>query len=333
MTDGPHSHAMIGEVMDVVSPLHVTLTATGHIDHAGPTMLKIFEGRSLIGSRILEEFEVTRPRPIATMAELRDTAGQQLHLKMRRAPYSSLKGVFLAMGQGGVLAMSFGIRLADSVSQFNLTASDFAPTDLAVELLYLVEARNIVMDETDRLNARLRIACDVAEREALTDPLTGLGNRRALEQAVAALLLDREEFALMQIDLDHFKLVNDTQGHDAGDFVLKQVAEVLRKVTRSGDTVSRLGGDEFVVVFPGLRDGERLDDIAKRLILGIETPVLFGGELCRISASAGTTFSHFYPDPALDEMLKDADAALYASKNAGRGQHQMFQPPLKGPPH
>ncbi len=315
-------------VMDAVSPLHVALSGTGHVVHTGPTVKKLFDGHCLNGARVLEQFEVTRPKHISTMAALWENRGEILHLRMRRNPATTFKGVFLEDEdlKGGILALSFGIRVADAVAEYNLTAADFAPTDLAVEMLYLVEARKLVQAETDGLNERLKDARDQAEREALTDPLTGLANRRALDRQVDKLIEAREPFALMQIDLDHFKAVNDNQGHEAGDYVLRQVASVLSTVTRTRDTVVRLGGDEFLLVFPGLSERAKLHEIADRLLTGIEAPIVHRNQLLRVSASIGTTLSKFYTRPSLEKMLKDADAALYSSKNAGRAQHIVYEP-------
>jgi diguanylate cyclase (GGDEF)-like protein len=138
-------------------------------------------------------------------------------------------------------------------------------------------------------------------------------------------MIDRKvPFGLMHIDLDYFKAVNDTLGHAAGDFVLQVVAKVLLSQTRVGDTVARVGGDEFVVVFKDLTDPDKLFNIAKRVVEKLTEPSDFQGQVCRVSASIGITISTDYAQPSADKMLSDADEALYASKNAGRGQAKLF---------
>ena len=167
-----------------------------------------------------------------------------------RAP--GFRGLAVPLDGGGVLInLSFGMTVVEAVRDHRLTDADFAPTDLAMELLYLVEAKTAVMQELRDMNRRLEGAKTAAEEQALTDTLTGLRNRRAMDMALSRLMLRGTPFGLMHLDLDFFKAVNDTLGHAAGDHVLRQVARVLRVQMRGGDTVARMGGDEFVVAPAG----------------------------------------------------------------------------------
>src|SRR5690606_16624789 len=118
-----------------------------------------------------------------------------------------------------LIDLSFGIAVIEAVRRHDLTATDFAATDLAVEMLYLAEARAAVMRAALSLNDRLRAARREAEALAMRDTLTGLGNRRALDEALQRLIARREPFGLMHLHLDYFKDVNDTLGHAAGDAV------------------------------------------------------------------------------------------------------------------
>lgn len=154
--------------------------------------------------------------------------------------------------------------------------------------------------------------------------MTGLKNRRAMDHVLSRFIAAGEAFGLMQVDLDFFKAVNDTMGHAAGDHVLQQVAKILVEETRSDDLVARIGGDEFVLLFHRLTDIDKLNDIARRIIDRMEVPILFNGAKCRISASIGTTISDYYPTPDVEQMLSDADLALYASKNKGRACNTVF---------
>lgn len=316
------THAALGLIM----PMHLLVDRSGHIIHAGPTADKLCGERKMIGQRLLEVLELQRPSRIDSVAKLRQLAGQRLHFRLRNRRDTVLKGIAVPVGeQGGLLInLSFGIGIIDAVHDFDLTSHDFAATDLAIEMLYLVEAKSAVLAELKRLNARLEGAKREAEEQAQTDMLTGLANRRAMDRRLAELAGGTDSFGLMHIDLDYFKDVNDTLGHAAGDFVLRNVASILRSLIRQGDVVARAGGDEFVILFPGLANVELLQGIAERIIARLEEPMVFEGQTCRISASIGTTVSEFYPNADPDRMLADADEALYASKRAGRARATLF---------
>jgi diguanylate cyclase (GGDEF)-like protein len=222
--------------------------------------------------------------------------------------------------------MSLGVNVVEAVRRYNLSSVDFAPADPTVDMLYLIEAKSIALEESKRLNARLEGARVEAETQASTDTLTGLQNRRSMDTLLHHLEGSSQQFGLMHLDLDYFKQVNDTFGHGAGDHVLKFVAAVLHDETRANDLVARVGGDEFVLIFRDCVDLAVLDGIAWRIISRLEEPIAYEGHLCRISASIGTTLSSFYRKPAADQMLNDVDRALYTSKDQGRARHTVFSP-------
>lgn len=318
----PSSFALGSDALGALMPMHLCLDAAGIIRSVGPTLRKIAAGTPLEGVDFFATFEVRRPGGIADMAGLAAQAGARLFLVLEPGAIS-LRGVAVPLGPPGggmIVNLSFGIALSDAVGRHALTDADFAPTDLAVEMLYLLEAKNSVMEELHNLNRRLHDARLLAEEQALTDTLTGLRNRRAMDATLARLIAQKLPFGLMHIDLDCFKQVNDTLGHAAGDHVLEHVAGVLQSMSRTGDGVFRVGGDEFVVVFPGLADAGRLQGVARRMIGALGRPVESEGGTARVSASVGIVVSTLYTEPQADRMLSDADRALYASKNAGRGR-------------
>jgi len=310
------------EILDLLCPMHARLDAAGTIRHAGPTLRKLSGEAAEGGARFLEIFELTRPRGIESMTDLAGCGGTRLQLRLRSGPRTRLKGMLAPLPDGGaVVNLSFGISILDAVRDYALTNADFAATDLAMEMLYLVEAKSAAMEASRMLNLRLRGAMIAAEEQAYTDTLTGLKNRRALDHVLARLIGRGEDFALMQLDLDRFKAVNDTMGHAAGDHVLQHVARILVEETRERDTVARIGGDEFVLLL--LRPGARtqIAALAARLIARIEAPIVLGEDRAAISASAGTALSRDYKAPEAERLLADADAALYAAKRAGRAGH------------
>ncbi|SMX29369.1 Response regulator PleD [Pelagimonas phthalicica] len=311
------------EMLHRFCPMHAVLDSTGHIRQAGPTLHKIC-GDNLEGKRFLEIFEIYRPRAVVGMGDLLKTEGRKLHLRLRHGVRTPVKGVLGADGNGGaVINLSFGISVIDAVRDYSLTSTDFAPTDLAVEMLYLVEAKSAAMDASRNLNTRLQGAMVAAEKRAFTDTLTGLHNRRAVDQVLDRICRSGQPFSLMHIDLDFFKQVNDTMGHAAGDHVLKACARAMLDTSRKDDTAARVGGDEFVIIYTTLTNRSRLSDLAGHLISRIEQPIPFEGQDCNVSASIGVFSSDgSVTDPAL--VMERADVALYAAKRAGRAQYCFF---------
>lgn len=316
----------LGQLM----PMHVWISPTGHIRDAGPTLLKILSGDRLVGRRFLEVFALRRPRECFSLGDFLNLIGRRLSLALRDPPHTAFKGIAVALGagQGVLLNLSFGIEVAAAVRDHKLTNGDFAPTDLTIEMLYLTEAKTAVMEELRKLNKRLHGAKLAAEEQAMTDTLTGLRNRRAMDRTLEWVIEAKVPFGLMHLDLDYFKQVNDTLGHAAGDLVLEVVAGALRSETRESDTVARVGGDEFVIIFPELVDPARLAAIGQRILSRLEEPIGFEGKVARISASIGTTISTFYTPVQPDRILSDADQALYASKRNGRCRVTAWSPDL-----
>ena len=320
------SQASLGHLM----PMHMILAQDGTVLRSGSTVAKLFSGQKITGLCFFDLFKVRQPQGITSVADIIAGNAGKLHLSLKNENQTSLKavGVGLADSDGLLLNMSFGISVVDAIGDFNLTIGDFAATDLAVEMLYLLEAKSAAMAESRKLNTRLQGAKIAAEEQAYTDTLTGLKNRRAMDHVLSRFIEAGEKFGLMQIDLDYFKAVNDKMGHAAGDHVLHEVAKILLEETRSSDLVARVGGDEFVMIFHRLTDINKLNDIAGRIIKRMEVPIPFNGQICRISASIGTTISDNYQSPDMDKMLSDADLALYASKHKGRACYTVFSEEL-----
>ena len=159
---------------------------------------------------------------------------------------------------------------------------------------------------------------------AVVDPLTGLNNRRFLERHLTAMLAQAHDrarpLAMMIIDIDHFKLVNDTYGHDAGDEVLKGVGARIKGMVRGADLICRLGGEEFVVVMPGtgIDVAEKIAERIRAAVHGVRFTINPGGEAIQISISIGV--AERGPDANAEFLYKRADRALYRAKNSGRNQ-------------
>ncbi len=330
----------LAAILDVLCPMHVLLDATGHIVQAGPTTRKVHPSGKLTGARFLEVFELKRPRVVSTMRELCTMAGDKLHLQLRHPPRTDLKGVLVPLGErpvfgpagGALINLSFGISVLDAVQDFSLSSADFAMTDLAVEMMYLVEAKSAAMEASRSLNLRLQGAKAAAEEQAFTDSLTGLGNRRALERELNELIASKQDFALMHLDLDYFKNINDNLGHAIGDMVLQHAARSMASEVRKDDSVIRAGGDEFILILKRVPGPRQAADVADRLLSRLRKPVALNGQICTISASIGAALSHDYPQPVIEQMMEDADVALYEAKARGRGQHVTYDPSLRDAP-
>ena len=186
--------------------------------------------------------------------------------------------------------------------------------------------RGTAADVTARKQAEARI-------EVLTtrDSLTGLPNRMLLAeragQAIAAAARNRSRLALLCIDLDRFRLVNETFGHQSGDALLRAVAERLHNTLRREDTLGRIGGDDFVLLWNGLRSGEEAAMLAQRLLAVLGRPFTVDGHAVNVGASIGIAL---YPEDGRDftDLLKNSDAALYHAKDSGRGTFRFYQPEI-----
>jgi diguanylate cyclase (GGDEF)-like protein/PAS domain S-box-containing protein len=168
---------------------------------------------------------------------------------------------------------------------------------------------------------------NIIRRQAMEDSLTGLLNRRAFSQRIEQRLLECEEadeaaigMALLLIDLDGFKTVNDTFGHDQGDVLLQKVAERLKLAVRDGDTLCRIGGDEFGVVLHSVGNEATASHVAERILYGLtRKPYELGQTALSVGASIGIAI---YPEDGKGEieLFKHADQALYRAKNSGKGR-------------
>ncbi|WP_170752119.1 GGDEF domain-containing protein [Ruegeria lacuscaerulensis] len=313
-------------MLGTLCPMFVLVDGGGRIAQVGPTLQKLRPDQPMPGKDFLEVFELVRLRKVSTLAALLSLAGAKLHLRIKGEPHTALKGLIapLPNGQGAVINLSFGISILDAVRDYALTSADFSGTDLAIELLYLVEAKSAAMEASRSLNLRLQGAMLAAEEQAYTDMLTGLKNRRAMDVLLGHLASGDAPFALMHLDLDFFKSVNDRYGHAAGDYVLQQAACIMVEETRNDDTVARVGGDEFVIIFKHLIDESVLSAIASRLIDRLRQPMIFEGSVCQISASIGTALSTQFQAPKAAEILNAADQALYEAKRMGRSRHCLY---------
>jgi diguanylate cyclase (GGDEF)-like protein/PAS domain S-box-containing protein len=199
--------------------------------------------------------------------------------------------------------------------------------DLAGERLYVC----ILRDLTEQQRAQARI-----HRLAHHDPLTGLENRHALgirlEQQLAQARRNRQPLAVLFIDLDHFKKINDSLGHQAGDELLTGAAARMKDLLRDVDALARLGGDEFIIVLCGPLSPDSVSAVAVRLVASLQQPYRLAGTTAHSGASVGVAlFPEDGQDP--DTLLRHADMAMYVAKREGRGNFQFFSPAMNAATH
>lgn len=204
-------------------------------------------------------------------------------------------------------------------------AKDFVskPLDMAEVLM---RVRNMV--EVRLLHRKNRNYAKLLEELALNDPLTGLANRRLLDDRMAMALVhaqrNKSAMAVIYLDLDGFKKINDTHGHSVGDVLLKMVAERLLTTVREEDTVARLGGDEFAIALWHVSGTEYAASVAVRAIAAVSQPYDVEGHIVDITTSAGVSIYPVHGEDAAT-LMKSADQALYVAKAEGKNAYRVAE--------
>jgi diguanylate cyclase (GGDEF)-like protein len=203
------------------------------------------------------------------------------------------------------------------------------PNGVALEVRSIPLPNGGLMRTFTDITERKRTADKIAHM-AHHDPLTGLANRALLrehiESALARQRRTHESFALLLIDLDRFKAVNDMLGHRGGDLLLQKVAERLRGCVREVDTIARLGGDEFAILQSAATGREQVEALARRVVEVVSAPYGLDGTPAVIGASIGIARSHDSPD--IEQLFHNADLALYRVKAEGRNNFRLFEPEM-----
>lgn len=236
---------------------------------------------------------------------------------------STLGSLFLTLWRQLITFIKL-IDIVTDMSQKNRFES-FQLKEAKNEVQQLVRAFNQLI--ADRLEHERNIW-----KEANLDPLTNLPNRKYLYELLRYLVKDatrrKESFALLFLDLDGFKAINDTEGHKAGDELLQILAKRFSNILRQNDIVARIGGDEFVIVLPHITNKAGLEKTASKLLTAISTPIqLSNGKTVRVSGSIGI---NLFPEDAtdVDTLMMHADIAMYAAKAAGKNTYRFYRQDL-----
>lgn len=268
------------------------------VSHRGDLLYKNSKLDEIFGREIVDQ---------ADFQDLETTTGEPLYLAATRQ---------LKASSGNEFVVDILHPVEDSDRTIRIRVRTYG--DISGRPEYVGSAEDI----TDEVRRSSQL-----EAEALTDPMTGAANRRALEMAITDLLAveDAKTFAVLLCDLDGFKQVNDTLGHGAGDDVIAEVGRRLQDVSRDGDTVARLGGDEFVVVARNVRDYDHAMELAERILPLLRAPFSIADTQIELSGSVGVAISS--SESTMLGVLQQADHAMYEAKRAGRNQAMAYQTP------
>jgi diguanylate cyclase (GGDEF)-like protein len=290
-------------------------------------------------------------------------AGRSFSLAETAIDFESLPDVFLRLTEAGKLleykvqatselylspqqwqGMSVRAFLPERVSVlFEAAITQVIQTQTSVTLEYslmlsqqktffearLFPARQQVLGMIRNISDRKQIEAQLLY-DALHDPLTGLPNRTLFMDRVDMAMcrshrLAAHRYAVLFIDLDRFKLINDSLGHVVGDQLLIAISDLLRQCIRAGDTVARLGGDEFTILLDDIKALDEVKTVAARIQEKLKAPILIDAHEISIGASVGIVLGSALYTKAVD-LLRDADIALYQAKENGKGCYAIFEP-------
>jgi len=252
-----------------------------------------------------------------------EAIGKSLHSMLAPSRYKKLYDAalmkFQQSGRGDAVGKTLELKaLRKSGEEFSM--------ELSLSVVQLKDgwhAVGIIRDISERKQAE-----ETIRQMAYHDSLTGLPNRKLFSDrtdiALAQAGRSQKNVAVIMLDLDNFKDINDTLGHNVGDSLLKTTADRLKAAMRKSDTVARFGGDEFVLLLPELKGIEDASRVAQKIVESLRKPFRFNTHQLIVTASIGIAV---YPDDGSDEaaLLKNADIAMYQAKQAGRDRFQVFK--------
>jgi len=309
---------------------------------AVPAWHALLEDSAALTAAIQEQLQQPARRGLVRAAQHAAVAAEEAEQTLRNSAAAVL-GLLLLVSVLLTLSISVPVRRLTAATR-RLAAGDRsarAPRGGSREVAELADSFNTMADRIEYAEAELRahqteLERHVAERTrqlhhlAHHDPLTQLPNRRTLSAHLTEALTragSQQRLALLFVDLDNFKSINDTLGHSFGDRVLQHIAERLRKATRGAALLARLGGDEFTVLLENIKSSAEIERHAAEIVAALQHPLNIDGRVLTTSASIGASL---YPDHAADAegLLRAADVALFRAKELGRNRFTLYSPAL-----
>ena len=309
-------------ILDQASPFHMVLGGDLTVRQVGSSLRRLCP-QIVPGCALESVVELVSPRVPLTRDSLIARARSMFLLKVRGVELT-LRGQMLYDAAADVMIFLGApwITKLSTIAEMGLTLEDFAVSDNIVDYLLLLQTQETALAQARTLADSLQQSTAELSHQALHDDLTGLPNRRLLadrfEQALRAEQRTDSRTGLLVLDLDGFKQINDTFGHQYGDDLLIQVGTRLAGPLREVDTVARLGGDEFAILLPGLHSVADAMTMAGMLRATLEVPFLIAGLDLEVDASVGVVLSGEHGQTA-EMLLKHADVAMYSAKAQGVG--------------
>ncbi|MEM7326561.1 MAG: EAL domain-containing protein [Actinomycetota bacterium] len=299
--------------------------------HPSPTVVAVADslarwlGRDLTGTPFADCFTIADPAIADLNRETLVAERRAVFVLEAVEHFARLRGQMMLVGENrAVFIGSPVLTSTTTVEELGLSVDDFAPHDATVDLITIQRDCSAQLADLWQRAEELERVAPAPERlpeEAAADPLTGLANRRTFWARCSTELQAKRRVALLFIDIDRFKTVNEAYGHRVGDRVLQELGARLQSSLRSIDLVARLGGDEFAVLLADV-DQQAAVSVIERIRSVAAQPIRIGDHVCRISISIGVVPGT--PKATVDDLIQDADAAMYEGRQFGPGRVTWF---------